>query len=46
MEDKGTLLVLTPERCSASNSEHVAVGARTHVLLAQAGLLGPWTQSA
>jgi hypothetical protein len=46
VEDKGTLLVLTPERFSASNPEHVALGERTHALLEQAGLLGPWRQSA
>ncbi len=46
VEDMGTLLVLTPERFSASNSEHVVLGERTHALLAQAGLLGPWKQSA
>jgi hypothetical protein len=41
IEDKGTLLVLTPERFTASNPEHVALAERVRVLLDRAGLLGP-----
>nr|WP_224367554.1 immunity 52 family protein [Hyalangium versicolor] len=41
VEDKGTLVVLTPERFTASNPEHVALAARVHELLARAGLLRP-----
>ncbi len=41
VEDKGTLLVLTPERFTASNPEHVALAHRVHELLDRAGLLGP-----
>jgi hypothetical protein len=39
--DKGTLVTLTPERFTASNPEHVALAARVHELLNQAGLLRP-----
>ena len=39
--DKGTLVVLTPKRFTASNPEHVALAARVHELLDQAGLLQP-----
>nr|WP_224245566.1 immunity 52 family protein [Hyalangium gracile] len=41
VEDQGTLVILTPERFTASNPEHVALAARVHELLARAGLLGP-----
>ncbi len=41
VEDKGTLVILTPERFTASNPEHVALAARVHELLDQAGLLRP-----
>jgi hypothetical protein len=41
VEDKGTLLVLTPERFTASNPEHVALAERVRELLDRAGLLGP-----
>ncbi|WP_376762027.1 immunity 52 family protein [Archangium violaceum] len=41
VEDKGTLLVLTPERFTASNPEHVALADRVRVLLDRAGVLGP-----
>ncbi|HEX8433673.1 immunity 52 family protein [Archangium sp.] len=41
VEDKGTLLVLTPERFTASNPEHVALAHRVGELLDRAGLLGP-----
>jgi hypothetical protein len=47
VEDKGTLVILTPERFTASNPEHVALAARVHELLDRAGLLGPlkpWPQ--
>lgn len=45
VEDKGTLVILTPERFTASNPEHVALAARVHELLERAGLLRrlqPW----
>jgi immunity protein 52 of polymorphic toxin system len=45
VEDKGTLVILTPERFTASNLEHVALAARVHELLDGAGLLRklqPW----
>ncbi|ADO75350.1 immunity 52 family protein [Stigmatella aurantiaca] len=41
VEDKGTLVVLTPERFSVSNPEHVALAGRVHGLLEGAGLLRP-----
>jgi hypothetical protein len=41
VEDKGTLIVLTPERFTASNPEHVALAERVRELLDRAGLLGP-----
>ncbi|QRK09221.1 immunity 52 family protein [Archangium violaceum] len=41
VEDKGTLLVLTPERFTASNPEHMALAERVRELLDRAGLLGP-----
>ncbi|KFE63927.1 hypothetical protein DB31_2339 [Hyalangium minutum] len=49
VEDKGTLVILTPERFTVSNPEHVALAARVHELLARAGLLGklrPWPAAA
>jgi hypothetical protein len=41
VEDKGTLVILTPERFTVSNPEHVALAARAHELLDRAGLLRP-----
>jgi hypothetical protein len=41
VEDKGTLIILTPERFTASNPEHVVLAARVHELLDRAGLLRP-----
>jgi hypothetical protein len=41
IEDKGTLFVLTPERFTANNPEHVALAERVRQLLDRAGLLGP-----
>lgn len=41
VEDKGTLVILTPKRFTASNSEHVTLAARVHELLNRAGLLRP-----
>ncbi|HYO52917.1 Imm52 family immunity protein [Archangium sp.] len=42
IEEKGTLLILlTPERFTASNPEHVALAERVRELLDRAGLLGP-----
>ena len=37
--DKGTLVILTPERLTASNPEHVELGRQVRRLLSQAGLL-------
>ena len=39
VEDKGTLLVLTPERFTIANPEHVALARRVRELLARAGLI-------
>nr|WP_246137024.1 immunity 52 family protein [Myxococcus llanfairpwllgwyngyllgogerychwyrndrobwllllantysiliogogogochensis] len=39
--DKGTLIILTPERFTVSNPEHVALAERVRELLDQAGLLKP-----
>ncbi|RKH12513.1 hypothetical protein D7V97_08190 [Corallococcus sp. CA053C] len=39
--DQGTLIILTPERFTASNPEHVALAARVQELLDRAGLLTP-----
>jgi hypothetical protein len=41
VEDKGALVILTPERFTVSNPEHVALAARVHELLDRAGLLRP-----
>ena len=37
VEDKGTLIILTPERFTASNPEHVALAERVRELLDRAG---------
>jgi hypothetical protein len=39
----GMLVILTPERFTASNPEHLALGRRVHELLDRAGLLKPQT---
>ncbi|TQF11728.1 hypothetical protein FJV41_32750 [Myxococcus llanfairpwllgwyngyllgogerychwyrndrobwllllantysiliogogogochensis] len=39
--DKGTLIVLTPERFTASNQDHVALADRVRELLDRAGMLKP-----
>ncbi|MFB1483352.1 immunity 52 family protein [Corallococcus sp. RDP092CA] len=41
VEDKGTLIVLTPERFTVRNPEHVALAERVRELLEQGGLLKP-----
>ncbi len=41
IEDKGSLIILTPERFSASNPAHVELAERVRERLDQAGLLGP-----
>jgi hypothetical protein len=41
VEDKGTLVILTPERFTATNPEHVALAAHVHEVLDRAGLLHP-----
>jgi len=41
VEDKGTLIVLTPERFTVSNPDHVTLAGRVHELLDRAKLLGP-----
>jgi len=43
VEDKGTLIILTPERLTARNPEHVEQGHRVCELLARAGLMQPVT---
>jgi hypothetical protein len=45
VEDKGTLLILTPERFTAANPAHVELAQRVHELLDRAGLLGSPTPS-
>jgi hypothetical protein len=40
VEDKGTLIILTPERFTASNPAHVELAERVRESLARAGLLG------
>jgi len=45
VEDKGVLVILTPERFTVSNPEHVTLAARVHEVLDRAGLLRrlqPW----
>jgi hypothetical protein len=39
MEDKGTLVILTPERLDEANAEHVARGRRIQQVLQERGLL-------
>ena len=41
VEDKGTLIVLTPERITAANPEHVELGQRVQELLNRAGVIRP-----
>lgn len=41
VEDRGSLVILTPERFTASNPEHVALAAHVHEVLSHAGLLKP-----
>ncbi|WP_225409018.1 immunity 52 family protein [Stigmatella hybrida] len=41
VEDKGSLVVLTPEKFTVSNPEHVALAGRVHTLLEGKGLLRP-----
>ncbi|KFA87141.1 immunity 52 family protein [Archangium violaceum] len=41
VEDQGTLLLLTPERLTASNPEHLALGQRVQEVLHARGLLEP-----
>lgn len=41
VEDRGSLVILTPERFTASNPQHVALAARVHEVLSHAGLLKP-----
>lgn len=41
VEDLGSLVILTPERLSASNPEHVALAREVSARLADAGLLTP-----
>lgn len=41
VENKGTLVLLTPERFTASNPGHGALATRVHELLDRAGLLRP-----
>jgi hypothetical protein len=39
VEDKGTLIILTPERLTATHPEHLALGHRVQRLLEERGLL-------
>ncbi len=41
VEDKGTLVILTPERLTADTPEHLELGRRVGELLARAGLMQP-----
>ncbi|RYZ14519.1 MAG: hypothetical protein EOO70_07610 [Myxococcaceae bacterium] len=41
VEDKGMLIILTPERFTAANPEHMALARRVRELLARAGLMRP-----
>ncbi|ATB27602.1 Imm52 family immunity protein [Melittangium boletus] len=41
VEDKGSVMVLAPERLSASNPEHLALGRRVQEALDAKGLLRP-----
>ncbi|RKH69882.1 hypothetical protein D7X55_03745 [Corallococcus sp. AB049A] len=41
VEDKGTLIILTPERFTVANPEHVALARRVRELLVRAGLMPP-----
>jgi hypothetical protein len=41
VEDRGSLVILTPERFTASNPEHVALAAHVHEVLSHAGLMKP-----
>ncbi|MCY1040916.1 immunity 52 family protein [Corallococcus sp. bb12-1] len=43
VEDKGTLIILTPERFTVANPEHVALAQRGRELLARARLMQPVT---
>ncbi|RKH87895.1 hypothetical protein D7Y21_16985 [Corallococcus sp. AB045] len=39
VEDKGTLIILTPERFTVANPEHIALARRVRELLVRAGLM-------
>lgn len=41
VEDRGTLIILTPERFTASNPEHIALATQVRALLEHAGLGRP-----
>jgi hypothetical protein len=41
IERHGTLIILTDERFTAENPEHVKLAGRLHAILDDAGLLGP-----
>ena len=43
VEDKGTIIVLTPERLTVTNPQHVELAQRVHELLNRADLLPPVT---
>ena len=43
VEDRGTLIILTPERLTVSNPDHVALARHVTELLTRAGLLQPMT---
>ncbi|RYZ42561.1 MAG: hypothetical protein EOO71_07200 [Myxococcaceae bacterium] len=41
VEDRGTLIILTPERFTVANPEHIALARRVRELLSGAGLMRP-----
>jgi hypothetical protein len=43
VEDRGTLIILTPERFTVAKPEHVALARRVRELLSRAGLMQPVT---
>ncbi|RKG91194.1 hypothetical protein D7V97_41940 [Corallococcus sp. CA053C] len=42
--DQGTLIILTPERFTVANPEHIALARHVRELLARAGLMRPLTR--
>ncbi|MCY1044404.1 Imm52 family immunity protein [Corallococcus sp. bb12-1] len=44
VENQGTLIILTPERFTASNPDHLTLAGQVQELLGDAGLLKPVTE--